>query len=189
MIIWGKVIMIIGQHRDSETIEVSNFRVALKMLGGESKRVIIVRALHWAVGWVESIMVHKTALKKIEIGQGIADKLEDYPILDDDDYQELEMEELEEAWNTWGFNDCLAPIEKIISPLLYRGWLKDCIKDIRIKNKINSLVYMEVFKGDNSTNEIYHWTEKGDHGDMVTSIMGIYGKRITGWIEKEKTHE
>ena len=43
----------LGQSRDSDCLEQSNFAVMLHELGGESDTVIVVRESHWAVGWVE----------------------------------------------------------------------------------------------------------------------------------------
>ena len=43
----------LGQCRDSDALERSNFASAIEALGGETETVFIVRAGHWAVGWVE----------------------------------------------------------------------------------------------------------------------------------------
>ena len=40
----------VGQSRDSDCLEQSNFAVMLTALGGESDTVIVVRESHWAVG-------------------------------------------------------------------------------------------------------------------------------------------
>jgi len=42
--------VVLSQHRDSDNLDKSNFASAVKMLGGESDTVLIVRASHWAVG-------------------------------------------------------------------------------------------------------------------------------------------
>ena len=51
----------VGQSRDSDCLEQSNFAVMLERLGGESETVIVVRESHWAVGWVEFCETHREA--------------------------------------------------------------------------------------------------------------------------------
>lgn len=83
--------VIYGQHRDSPYITKSNMEVALKRLGGEKEpNVIIARFGHWAVGWVEQLLVHKNASQEIlDIAYGIVNDIEEYPILDECHYDEL----------------------------------------------------------------------------------------------------
>jgi len=88
--------------RDSGALEKSNFEVALEMLGGEGDGVSVERFSHWAVGWIEVILVHKDASDKIAILEDIERRLEDYPILDEYDYSEKESEEITENYNSWG---------------------------------------------------------------------------------------
>lgn len=86
----------LGRGRDSDILANSNFECALEQLGGETKRnVIVMRASHWACGWVEQILIHKSAKKKLEIAESIAEALADYPVLDDSDFSERESESLE----------------------------------------------------------------------------------------------
>lgn len=86
-----------SRHRDSQPLEESNFEAALERLGGETKRnVIVARSSHWAVGWVEQILVHKSAKAKLKILAEIKRDLEEYPVLDDDDFYSREREALDE---------------------------------------------------------------------------------------------
>ena len=50
----------VGQSRDSDCLEQSNFAVMLEALGGETETVVVVRESHWAVGWVEWIAIHQS---------------------------------------------------------------------------------------------------------------------------------
>jgi hypothetical protein len=108
------LVLDIMRHRDSDCLTESNWRVAIKKLGGETYDseedtgdVSIVRFGHWAVGWVEHILVrpnspaHNIAIK-------LEEKLNDYPILDDDDFSNLEDEEAHRVWK-----DCYSPKERI----------------------------------------------------------------------------
>lgn len=92
-----------GQSRDSGLLERCNFSAALDRLGGETPRgVIVTRASHWACGWVESILVHKSAYAKLRTADGLREYVDEtYPILDEDGYYELQNEEREETVQTY----------------------------------------------------------------------------------------
>lgn len=98
----------VGQHRDSDALTRSNFRVMLKELGGESDTVHIVREGHWAVGWIEWIAIHESDAKALEIADGLKASFEGYPVLSDDDFSELETEEANQVWA-----DCYDAAERV----------------------------------------------------------------------------
>lgn len=92
-----------ARTRDSEVLEQSNFDVTLRELGGESDpEVVVAGTNHWAVGWVDRILVHKDAYDKLRILDAIAEKLEDYPVLDEEDFSEREWKEREDSFESWG---------------------------------------------------------------------------------------
>lgn len=78
--------VLIGHTRDSDALEESNFHTAIDMLGGESDTVKVIRSTHWLVGWVEAILIHKSDKDAIMKGENILGMLDEYPILDEDDY-------------------------------------------------------------------------------------------------------
>jgi len=78
--------------RDSDTLEESNFATALALLGGESKTVEVHRFGHWGPGWCEIILVAHGS-PQAEVAKNIERQLEQYPVLDDDDYGNREYEE------------------------------------------------------------------------------------------------
>jgi hypothetical protein len=84
----------VGQHRDSDARDQSNFQVIYADLSERFPgRVDVVRFGHWGFGWVEEIA---WAANDIRIGQAVsewADALADYPVADDAHYSELEWEE------------------------------------------------------------------------------------------------
>lgn len=86
------------RFRDSDIVEQSNFPIGLDMIGGESETVIITRATHWAVGWVEHIMIHESDQTAIDKAEDILVRLEDYPILDDEDFSAREVDEANSVW-------------------------------------------------------------------------------------------
>lgn len=85
-----------ARSRDSQALEESNFESALKLLGGEGASVIVARSGHWACGWVEQILVHRRARRKVCVLAQIRRDLEDYPILDEGDHYERQSEALRE---------------------------------------------------------------------------------------------
>lgn len=96
------------QHRDSDTLERSNFRSLLKLLGGESETVKVVRERHWAVGWIEWIGIHQSDTARLKVATLIVEDLNDYPVVDDEDFSELEREVANETWR-----NCFSTEERI----------------------------------------------------------------------------
>ena len=46
----------------------------------------INRMGHWAVGWVEQILIHEDYTILLQTGDKIIEKLEGYPVLDEEHY-------------------------------------------------------------------------------------------------------
>ncbi len=87
-----------GQNRDSGTIDRSNFRSALRALGGESDTVQVHRFGHWACGWFELLLVDPSDVAALETATEIHDSLQDYPIVDESDHSDLEYQETADYW-------------------------------------------------------------------------------------------
>jgi hypothetical protein len=109
----------VGQSRDSKPLERANFDAMLKALGGEQTSdevddnhdnalVKVVRESHWAVGWVEWIAIHETATDALDIANRFMEKLEDYPVIDEDLWSRYEDDEAQAVWK-----DCYRPKERI----------------------------------------------------------------------------
>lgn len=98
----------VGQSRDSSPLERSNFRSMLRMLGGESETVQVVRESHWAVGWVEWIANHQDDTKALSIADRVMGELENYPVIDDDDFSREEDEDCAATWES-----CYSPRERL----------------------------------------------------------------------------
>lgn len=100
-----------SHHRDSDTVSASNFRTLLRDLekvddedsraflaaGGDPKSDMfcghqVVRERHFLVGWVEWIAIPPHATKSIAICLEAMRRLEEYPILDEHDLEQLEAE-------------------------------------------------------------------------------------------------
>lgn len=95
---WPEYFVFLGQNRDSDSLSRSNFMCALDAIGGESDTVTVVRESHWAVGWVEWIAIHESDLTAIDKAQAILNALDDYPVVNEDHWSELEWNEASEYW-------------------------------------------------------------------------------------------
>jgi hypothetical protein len=92
----------LSQHRDSDTLERSNFRSALEAIGGESVSeggARVVREGHWAVGWVEWIAIPFGPSVALAKANEIMEGLEGYPVVDEEDWSELEQDDANEVWS------------------------------------------------------------------------------------------
>lgn len=98
----------VGQSRDSDALEQSNFAAMLKAIGGESETVIVVRESHWAVGWVEWIAIHESDESALFWADHTMGELADYPVLDEDDLSRREQDEANDLWR-----DCYDRFERI----------------------------------------------------------------------------
>lgn len=83
-----------GRSRDSKILEDANFIAFLEAVGGESTEgVYVTRASHWAVGWVEQILIHKDAdPNTLATADECLTAIHEYGILDDSLYCSMEFE-------------------------------------------------------------------------------------------------
>jgi hypothetical protein len=86
------------QTRDSGPLEESNFNAALALLGGESDTVEVHRFGHWGPGWYEIILVAPDS-PQADAARDIEARLDDYPLLDEDDFSAREYEQASETWS------------------------------------------------------------------------------------------
>jgi hypothetical protein len=109
--VWG--FAPIGVHRDSDLITQSNFDTALKELRGVSgKSVQVMHTTHWAVGWYDHVMVRTTAKKTMEKVLEICNRLDNYPVLDEEDLSRREVEQADGAYDNWARYDVARMCEK-----------------------------------------------------------------------------
>lgn len=100
----------LGQSRDSDALERSNFARGLELIGGESDTVLVIRDSHWAVGWVETIYIHKSDEQALRKADEIKAQLADYPVVDESHYSDLEWSEVVEYWERSSVRDRLEAI-------------------------------------------------------------------------------
>lgn len=104
--LWG---MYYTQNRDSRLMEQSNHQAIIKLMDVHINRgnAIVEVHSHWAYGWIEGLVIRVyTTRGKITRSfkefLKIMQNLEDYPVLDEDDYCEREYEA-----TLWGIEDQL----------------------------------------------------------------------------------
>lgn len=130
---WQGWFVFLGQHRDSNALDRSNFDAAFQLLeplstnvdqDEETPSVQVVRENHWAVGWVEWIAIHGSNTAALAEANRIAERLENYPVLDDDAFYKLESDEAMGQWASWGRREFIQELEK--ADLITDGSLDDC---------------------------------------------------------------
>ncbi len=161
---YSDLFVVMTRTRDTgDSVSVSNWRTALKQLGGEGEHVVIHRFGHWACGWWEALCV--SGPKKQE-GEEIEDSLSDYPVLDEEDMSELEMEEEGEAWENYICSDFrLALHDKF-----------DSDEDSSIEERIDSLTddeCYELFHNAMEETDTYFEHGEGVSVDMDRIIEGV----------------
>lgn len=95
---WPEHFVFLGQSRDSDALTRSNFIRGLELIGGESDTVQIVRERHWACGWIEWIAIHESDVHALSKADDILTALEDYPVVDEDHFAQIEWDEAAEYW-------------------------------------------------------------------------------------------
>ena len=114
---WPEWYVFLGRNRDSDCLTNSNFETGFEAVKAASTvtekddediRPHIVSENHWAVGWVEWIAIHESDEAALELADSLLAKLENYPVLDENDWSEREMEEANTVWR-----DCYRPHERI----------------------------------------------------------------------------
>lgn len=99
-------LIVLAVHRDSGTIDRSNFQVAQKML--EAEGATVERFNHWAVGWVDYLIVNPACPDLVAIAERIRERIDNYPILDEFHQSQLESDEADQVWR-----DCYDPAERV----------------------------------------------------------------------------
>lgn len=92
----------VGRTRDSGTLAESNFEAALGILGGESESCEVHRFGHWGPGWFEIIIVRPDRANEVH---DIESRLEDYPVLDEEDMSRREWDAMLGDWDSYGRSD------------------------------------------------------------------------------------
>ena len=88
------------QNRDSDCLTRSNWEQLIKtfstLFGEES--FYVVNCAHWACGWLEYFLINPEIEKAIFEAEDIERALENYPVLNEEHFSELEMDEANQIW-------------------------------------------------------------------------------------------
>lgn len=101
---WGESedwLVAYGVHRDSDVLERANFEALRRIADAgtlpenEDEKYRIESASHWVVGWTETLLINpKLDAETIaRIDKKITDARENYPVIDDELYSDMEYEE------------------------------------------------------------------------------------------------
>jgi hypothetical protein len=101
---WDGWYVVIGHHRDSDLLVESNWDYCINALP-ESDTVNIVRENHWLVGWVEWLGIEKSDEASLMKADDIIERLNDYPVLAEEDFSNREWLEAESTWQNFTLAD------------------------------------------------------------------------------------
>ena len=142
--------VVMTRNRDSDTLTECNWDCAIDMLGGEGETVEIHRFRHWGCGWWEALCVRKSKFmgfsgEKYLIAQKLHNRLEDYPVVNEEWLSEYEMNEANRVWD-----DCYSWEERIEYIREHRYQFEsfedisdilDCVKGKYFAGYANELIY------------------------------------------------
>jgi hypothetical protein len=102
---WEGHYVFLWQTRDSDALARSNFTCALEQIG---KGIAVSHERHWACGWIETILIPEDNYNALRVADEIMRKLEDYPVLNEDHFSQLEYEEQDyEDWRKEDLEEAL----------------------------------------------------------------------------------
>lgn len=89
----GRWWVVAAQHRDSTALDRSNFAAMRRLIEDAKGGYAIESAGHWAVGWLEYLLVDGRDRNALRAAIHAHIRLNDYPILDEDAFSQLEWNE------------------------------------------------------------------------------------------------
>lgn len=115
-------LVFLNRNRDSDDLTESNFSIGLARLGGEGDDVRVHRFGHWACGWFEIIVVRPgTDAERAAVDMTAS--LEDYPILDEEDFTRREDAHAQTIWrDCYTSKDRAAYVREHPSQFDFRDW-------------------------------------------------------------------
>lgn len=84
----------VGQHRDSDALDRSNFAIVSADLRERFGDAVDTASFgHWGVGWIEEVIFDAGRPDVADAVQAWRDALADYPVADDEQFSQLEWED------------------------------------------------------------------------------------------------
>jgi len=106
----------VGHHRDSDLVEESNWQTMLasyREIDPEELDHEVHRFGHFAVGWVEEIAYRPGSAVAVEADR-LRERLEGYPILDEDHHSMLESEAVDQCWSDWQAREVRQQVTRVL---------------------------------------------------------------------------
>lgn len=167
-----------SMHRDSDHLTISNHETIIRLFEDIGVKVINdydmsndvhpyvinVRLRHWAVGWIDTIMIHEDSTPDIwnEVNN-INDRLSDYLVLDDDDFYEKESDIINESYDSYIKDEFMDIIKKHFD--LYDIEEKDNVMSKWYLDELMDLCNTEYIVENNSA-YVYHINDIANHLDI-----------------------
>lgn len=153
------IVVPVRRNRDSGPLDESSFAAALEILGGESETCEVHRFGHWACGWFEIVIVSPERAAEVE---DLESSLENYPVLNDEDFSQREHDDYIESWDNCGMS------REFVKALTSNELARDVLDEL----------------GDDRIREVYE--ELTPSGDYVTHESGgcSFGRRIESAAER-----
>lgn len=139
--------------RESDPLEQSNFasfEAALKALpavsdwAGEWTPVTTERSSHWAVGWVDYLVIDPACSDAVALAEQMRQRLEDYPVLDEEDLSKREQDEANSVWrDCYNVRERVAYIREHASQFEFRDIadLLGCVRGRYFAGYASELIY------------------------------------------------
>jgi len=165
-------LIVLTRCRDSEILSNSNFESALSALGGESEYVGVERSSHWAVGWVEYLVIDPSQAELVKQAEGIQSQLEDYPIFDESDFLEREFNCYLESWDSWGRDEYKKDAVKALATH-YVGRMSEVWTNDEILDAARELEDNVIDNIARETHSELNWEYQGEGDGVTINIEGM----------------
>lgn len=183
----GHWLIAYGRHRDSDILSISNFesmKKALKELPeftdweNVNAPVTIERSTHWAVGWIDYLIVNPEAKEIVAHAEKLRASLEDYPVLDDNDFSNREYEAFGESWNDWGREDYTRELWKAILAEYSEG-ISEEFSDEELHEVFEDFSSEEIDEFQALASENVNWLYESEDSGVRINIKGLVEKTDT----------
>lgn len=162
-----------ARNRDSGELDQSNFDAALKALGGEGENVEVHRFGHWGPGWFEIIIV-KPNTPEATIAEQLESSLADYPVLDESDFSNRELEAYQEGWDNYGRRDFIRGLKSAFG-------LSDLAYDAL--DEADSEQVREFFESCNTCGDYYYSEDSGVCVNIRASVAKCTRQSLADFLK------
>lgn len=102
------------EHRESELVDRSNaIDIAESLAEFDEKDCFPVTHNHCLVGWISGFAIRQGS-KAYRVMEDIERAIADYPILNENRYSEMQVEELWEQWESWGRRELSNSLDELL---------------------------------------------------------------------------